>query len=86
MEDCAPALNRRAFLKAAYWALAGAVLSAIGLIHAYTLTPQGVQNQFGWLAAPQFVAGYALTACVLIGLHQRGAGDRPRPSDVDRVT
>jgi AGZA family xanthine/uracil permease-like MFS transporter len=61
----------RAFLKAAYWAIAGAVLSAIGLIHAYTLTPQGVQNNFEWLGAPHFVAGYALTACVLVGLHYR---------------
>ena len=64
----------RAFLKAGYWAIAGAILSGIGLIHAYTLTPQGVQNSFGWLAAPQFMAGYALTACVLFGLHCREKG------------
>lgn len=66
----------RAFLKAAYWAAAGAVLSALGLIHAYTLTAQGVQNTFGWFAAPQFVVGYALTAAVLLGLHCR---ERAKP-------
>ena len=56
-------------LKAALWSFAGAVLSGLGIIHAYALTPQGVQNKFGFFAAPGFVAGYALTGCVLLGLH-----------------
>jgi AGZA family xanthine/uracil permease-like MFS transporter len=63
--------------KAALWSFVGALLSATGLIHAYALTPQGVQNKFGFLAAPGFVAGYALTGCVLLGLHfqhVRGSG------------
>jgi adenine/guanine/hypoxanthine permease len=51
------------------WAFAGAVLSAAGIIHAYSLTPRGVENQFGWLAAPGFVTGYALTGCLLVALH-----------------
>jgi len=59
----------RDLLKAALWSFAGALLSAIGLIHAYNLSPQGVQNKFGILAAPGFVAGYALTGCLLLGLH-----------------
>lgn len=59
----------RQFLKAAYWMFAGAVLSATGLIHAYTLTDTGIQNHFGWLAAPDFAAMYALTGLVLVGLH-----------------
>ncbi len=59
----------RDFLKASAWTLAAAILSAIGLIHAYELTAQGVQNKFGWLAAPQFVIGYGLTAVVLLALH-----------------
>ena len=46
-----------------------------GVIHAYDLTAAGVQNKFGWLAAPQFVAGYGLTALVLIGLHFHRAGE-----------
>ncbi len=60
----------REFLKAAFWALAGAVLSAIGLIHAFELTASGVENRFGWCAAPQFVVGYGLTAVVLMSLHR----------------
>jgi AGZA family xanthine/uracil permease-like MFS transporter len=57
------------FLKAGLWAFAGAVLSATGLIHAYSLTPQGIQNKFGWAAAPQFVAVYTATGCGLLVLH-----------------
>lgn len=59
----------RQFFRAGLWALAAAGLSAIGIIHAYSLTPLGVQNKMGWMAAPQFVVGYSLTAAVLIGLH-----------------
>jgi AGZA family xanthine/uracil permease-like MFS transporter len=59
----------RNFLKAAYWMFAGAALSAVGLIHAYTLTPAGIENKFGWLAAPDFAAVYALTGLILVGLH-----------------
>jgi AGZA family xanthine/uracil permease-like MFS transporter len=54
------------FKKAAGWALAGAVLSATGLIHAYVLAPAGVQNKFGWWAAPDFALGYAATAGILM--------------------
>jgi AGZA family xanthine/uracil permease-like MFS transporter len=57
------------FLKAALWAFAGAILSAIGIIHAYALTPQGVQNKFGVLAAPGFIIGYALTGFMLLMFH-----------------
>lgn len=59
----------RNFLKAAYWMFVGAILSATGLIHAYTLTESGIQNKFGWLAAPDFAAIYALTGLILLGLH-----------------
>lgn len=61
----------RHFVKAAVWALVGAGLSATGIIHAYELTARGVQNHFGWCAAPGFVLGYALTAIVLFALHRR---------------
>ncbi len=59
----------RDFLKAMYWALAAAACSATGLMHAYTLTPAGIQNKFGWMAAPQFFAGYLAVAVILAGLH-----------------
>jgi AGZA family xanthine/uracil permease-like MFS transporter len=59
----------RDFFKAGVWALAAAVLSAVGLMHAYDLTSLGVQNKFGWFVAPQFAFGYALAAGMLIALH-----------------
>ena len=79
------------FLNAALWAFAGAILSAIGLIHAYALTPEGVQNQFGLLAAPGFVVGYALTACALLALHLRQsnsptATSPPAPTQAARMS
>jgi AGZA family xanthine/uracil permease-like MFS transporter len=61
----------RQFARAALWSLAGAVLSALGIMHAYRLTPQGVENRFGLMAAPEFVAGYALTALLLLYFHRR---------------
>lgn len=55
----------RQFNKAACWLLAAAVLSALGLIHAYTLTAAGVENKLGLLAAPEFAAVYLVTAGIL---------------------
>ncbi len=56
----------RDFLKAAAWTGVAAVLSSIGLIHAYRLTPQGIQSQFGFCAAPWFAAAYAMTALLCV--------------------
>lgn len=50
----------RQFTRAAVWCLVASVLSMIGLIHAYELTPTGVHNYFGWMAAPWFAAAYAI--------------------------
>jgi AGZA family xanthine/uracil permease-like MFS transporter len=68
------------FLKAALWAFAGAVLSSVGIIHAYVLVPQGVQNKFGLMAAPGFAIGYSLTGCALLALHFRPSGSRTAPT------
>ena len=57
------------FLRAAVWSFAAAMLSAIGVIHAYELTTAGVQNKFGWFAAPEFAVGYGLVGAGLIALH-----------------
>jgi AGZA family xanthine/uracil permease-like MFS transporter len=65
----------REFLRAAGWTATAAVLSMVGLIHAYELTPLGVQNKFGFAAAPAFGAMYGLSAVLLIFLHF--AGRRP---------
>lgn len=52
------------------WALAGAVLSWFGIIHAWRITPGGVVSFFGWGAAPGIAVGYLLMAVLffLFGL------------------
>jgi len=59
----------RRFLDAALWLSAGALLSCFGLIHAYTLTPQGVENKLGLFAAPGFALSYAAGALFLAACH-----------------
>jgi AGZA family xanthine/uracil permease-like MFS transporter len=59
----------RQFLKAALWSAVAALLSLTGLIHAYELTAIGVQNKFGFAAAPNFALVYALGALCLLALH-----------------
>ncbi|WP_218280242.1 hypothetical protein [Verrucomicrobium spinosum] len=61
----------RKYRQAAAWMLAAAVLSAIGLMHAYKLTPGGVENNFGWFAAPEFAIVYAVVAGLLWLLARR---------------
>jgi AGZA family xanthine/uracil permease-like MFS transporter len=56
------ALIERQFFKAAAWAIAAALLSASGVIHAYELTPGGITSRFGLMAAPEFFVGYVLLA------------------------
>lgn len=62
-------MMERRFLHAAGWLFAGAVLSFFGVIHAYALTPQGIVNKLGILAAPEFAISYALAALFLIGCY-----------------
>ena len=63
----------RKFHQAAAWMAAASVLSMVGLIHAYDLTEQGLQNRFGLAAAPAFAITYGATAVVLVvmGVMQR---------------
>lgn len=65
-------------LSAAGWCAAAAVLSAVGLIHAYDLTDAGMIGRFApmmddgklrILAAPDFAVMYAAAALVLVGVH-----------------
>ena len=58
----------RCFLSAAGWLAAAAVLSLIGLIHDYELTPQGSATCSGWLRR-RGLRMYALGAVFLVGLH-----------------
>lgn len=52
-------LIERQFFKAAGWSVAAALLSAVGVIHAYELTPAGIAARFGFLAAPEFFLSYS---------------------------
>lgn len=67
----------RRFLHAACWAMSAAALSMLGLIHAYALTPAGVENRLGLAAAPGFAAAYVMSAGFLLLLHFT----HPRQSD-----
>jgi AGZA family xanthine/uracil permease-like MFS transporter len=56
----------RKFAKAAGWMSAAATLSCFGVIHAYALTPQGIEGRVGWVAAPQFAISYLAGAIFLL--------------------
>jgi AGZA family xanthine/uracil permease-like MFS transporter len=74
----------RDFLRAAGWTAAAMVLSMIGLVHAYELTPSGVQNKLGIAAAPEFAIMYGLSAALLIFLHWTGRVEAKHSSDSSR--
>jgi AGZA family xanthine/uracil permease-like MFS transporter len=59
------AIDRR-FTAAAAWLLAAAVLAAFGVIHAYALTPAGIEGRIGWWVAPEFALSYAAGAVFLL--------------------
>lgn len=65
----------REFRRAAAWLIVAAVFSALGLVHAYALTPAGVENRLGWLAAPDFFAVYLAAAAILwvVGVRRKPA-------------
>jgi AGZA family xanthine/uracil permease-like MFS transporter len=67
----------REFLRAALWTGAASVLSFFGIIHAYVLTPAGIQNRFGFGAAKTYALAYLIATCLLLALHyySRGRGD-----------
>ncbi len=52
--------RRREVFRAALWSLAAAFFAAIGIIHAYDLTPGGVATRFSLFAAPEFTISYLL--------------------------
>lgn len=56
----------RRFRQAAVWMGAAAVLSCLGLMHAYILSPEGVENKLGFFAAPEFAVSYAAAAVFLL--------------------
>ncbi|MFQ5559796.1 MAG: NCS2 family permease [Nitrospinota bacterium] len=54
------------FKQAASWAAIATSLSFFGFIHAYKLTPQGTEYNFGVLATPYVTLGYFFITCYLI--------------------
>lgn len=64
----------REFFKAALWTATAAVLSFFGVVHAYVLTPAGVQNRFGFGAAKTYAFAYLITTMLLIALHYYNRG------------
>jgi AGZA family xanthine/uracil permease-like MFS transporter len=58
---------QRRFTPAAGWLAAAAVLSGSGIIHAYKLSPNGVESLIGWWVAPEFALAYAGGAVFLLG-------------------
>lgn len=82
-------LDRR-FFRAAIWLLGGALMSCVGLIHAYKLTAAGIESLLGFGVAPAFTESYLIAALFLLGCHyyQRhsGQGDEAEPVSVDFLT
>jgi len=64
----AVALIERKFLSASVWSLTAALFSALGIIHAYDLTPGGITSRFGVMAAPEFAVAYLLLALLFIAV------------------
>jgi AGZA family xanthine/uracil permease-like MFS transporter len=69
---------QRRFLAAAGWVAAAAIFSTVGIIHAYKLTPNGVESLIGWWVAPQFTLAYAggvvfLMACAWYAQRKRNS-------------
>ncbi len=65
----AHSINRK-FISAALWCFVGAVLSAVGLIHAYEITPNGIHPSLHWMAAPWFCFSYTTVGLFLLALNK----------------
>jgi AGZA family xanthine/uracil permease-like MFS transporter len=59
----------RKFLQASAWMAVAAALSCFGVIHAFRLSAQGVENHLGWWAAPEFTLSYLGAALFLFVCH-----------------
>jgi AGZA family xanthine/uracil permease-like MFS transporter len=57
------------FVQAAGWMAAAAILSYFGVIHAYVLTPVGIEGRLGWDSAPAFALSYIAGAAFLLFCH-----------------
>jgi AGZA family xanthine/uracil permease-like MFS transporter len=62
-------LIEKKFITACMWSLGAALLSYVGIIHAYELTPNGVVSVFGYGVASDFSIGYCSFAILFIAIH-----------------
>ncbi len=62
-------LIEKRFLTACVWSLGAALLSFVGIIHAYEITPNGVVSVFGYGTASNFSIGYCFFAILFIAMH-----------------
>jgi AGZA family xanthine/uracil permease-like MFS transporter len=62
-------LIEKEFLMACIWSLGAALLSFVGIIHAYELTPNGIVSIFRCGAASDFAIGYCSFAILFIAIH-----------------
>lgn len=67
----------RRFLQASAWMVVAAVFSCFGVIHAYQLITQGIENRLDWWVTPEFTLSYLAEALFLLACH---AHARNRPS------
>lgn len=72
----------REFMKAAVWTGVASLLSFFGIIHAYLLTPAGVQNNFGFGTSKSFALAYLITAGLMVLLHRLNRGGRTKPTGI----
>jgi AGZA family xanthine/uracil permease-like MFS transporter len=54
------------FVKAALWALAGGVLSLVGVIHTYRIEGNDVLQHYGWTVGWPYAAGYTMAAVIFL--------------------
>jgi AGZA family xanthine/uracil permease-like MFS transporter len=64
--------TERQWLRVAAWALAGSVAAWFGVIHAWDLTPLGLEVRLGWGAAPGFALAYLGVAGLALSLRSLG--------------
>lgn len=54
--------------KASYWCISGAILSALGIIHSFTLKGNAISNDFTFLSAGTFTSAYLLLGVLFFGM------------------
>jgi adenine/guanine/hypoxanthine permease len=64
--------TERQWLRVAAWALAGSLAAWFGVIHAWDLTPLGLEVKLAWGAAPGFAIAYLGVAVLALALSRLG--------------